>query len=143
MPRETKAKKIQREKQESFDRWNDFWLSYHERLTAMVWSYAAEFRALDLPDPGFRVEQFRDPDGTWYRFTVKDNVWVFPANLQAETDRMMQGHPVNNQLIWSFDQAESEVQIYRNIWTEELRKRTVKQQALDKLNEEEKRLLGL
>ena len=139
MARESKAQKQEKKRQKDFEEWNQFWLTYPDRLTLLVYGYGSEFA-----DQGYSVYKSTDADETvWFHFTAGHDDWMLPINLQMETDRILAGEPINNELIYWLESAESALWRAQQARDEKRRQKEVRAQALAKLTEEERTLLGI
>jgi hypothetical protein len=138
MPRETKTQKLEKKRQQEFEQWNQFWLTYPDRLALLIYGYGQEFAEQD-----YTVSKFESDEGVWFHLSAGSDIWGLPLNLQAETDRILAGEPINTDLIYQLESAESALWRAQQARDEEQRLKEVRAQALAKLSEEERALLGL
>jgi hypothetical protein len=138
MPRETKTQKLEKKRQQEFEQWNQFWLTYPDRLALLIYGYGQEFA-----EQSYTVSKFESDEGVWFHLSAGSDIWGLPLNLQAETDRILAGEPINTDLIYQLESAESALWRAQQARDEEQRLKEVRAQALAKLSEEERALLGL
>lgn len=138
MPRETKAQKLEKKRQQEFEDWNQFWLTYPDRLVLLVYGYGQDFA-----EQGYEVRKFESDQGVWFHFSTGPDTWSLPINLQSETDSILSGDPINTDLIYQLESAESALWRAQQARDEQQRQKEVRAAALAKLSEEERALLGI
>jgi hypothetical protein len=102
MPRESKAQKQEKKRQKEFEEWNQFWLTYPDRLVLLIYGYGQDFA-----EQGYTVQKFESDEGVWFHLSAGSDTWGLPINLQSETDRILAGEPINTDLIYQLESAES------------------------------------
>ena len=138
MPRESKAQKQEKKRQKEFEEWNQFWLTYPDRLVLLIYGYGQDFA-----EQGYTVQKFESDEGVWFHLSAGSDTWSLPINLQSETDRILTGEPINTDLIYQLESAESALWRAQQARDEQQRQKEVRAQALAKLSEEERVLLGI